>query len=145
MFDAHGRSKHPAVVLMRAAAARVRELTAAASSGPWTAEDNDGSWDLYEHAPSNMHPMKILKAPKRNSNHAEYWPEPGDAAWILAMSPHIGEALAIHFEDVAIDMILQMGRLGSSADRAPWWLHSSATHLAQLIMNGSGNHESSSK
>lgn len=75
---------------LRRAAVLVRERAAAATRGPWWAEEDESCWQLRGVAISRQ----ILKAPKRGTPYAEYWPEEADAAWITSMSPLVGFAIA---------------------------------------------------
>lgn len=86
--------------LLREAANRIEHMAAAATAGPWFADENENCWRLhgrFEHAgwPGGVGPSKqILKAPKRNTPYAEYWPEQGDADWITTMHPGVAAPLA---------------------------------------------------
>lgn len=68
----------------------------AATEGPWWSDESDDAWRL--HGVAFMVPAQgaireqvvnkqILKAPKRGTPYAEYWPDPADAAFILANDP----------------------------------------------------------
>jgi hypothetical protein len=71
--------------------------------GEWFAEDHPNCWELYAKGvqldqnpllgDGYGHPMKIIKAPKVNSNFAEYWPNENDARAIVLAVNHAGEMI----------------------------------------------------
>ncbi|MFT2721650.1 hypothetical protein ACMT4L_16790 [Deinococcus sp. A31D244] len=81
------------------------------TAGPWYGEDAPRTWqlfarrvepwpdgtpiDLRDDSPEGMelHPLQILKAPKKGTPFAEYWPEPADAA-LIAAAPDLRALLA---------------------------------------------------
>lgn len=87
--------------LLRRAADHVERIAADATAPPWFADEDDNCWRLHGHFaspqdwPGFVGPSKqILKAPKRNTPYAEYWPEKGDAHWITTMHPGVAAPLA---------------------------------------------------
>lgn len=56
--------------------------------GPWEATEDEDCWRLLGRSGV----PQILKAPKRNTPYAEYWPDPKDAVLIL-MAPTLALAL----------------------------------------------------
>lgn len=56
----------------------IRARCDAATKGPWYAEDGENTWSLHQV----YGPLQILKAPKRGTPYAEYWPNKADAALI---------------------------------------------------------------
>ncbi|GAN11526.1 hypothetical protein MAM1_0664c11090 [Mucor ambiguus] len=52
-----------------------------ATPGPWFVEESDLSWDLYAGA-GNFHTLKLIKAPKKSKEFAEYWPNANDSTLI---------------------------------------------------------------
>jgi hypothetical protein len=64
--------------------------------GPWWFEEDEYCWQLFGGQSSQMvtvgniafespmHPRQILKAPKKDTPYAEYWPQERDAALIVA-------------------------------------------------------------
>lgn len=55
------------------------EMCEAATPGPWTDEENESMWMLFG---GHMGAMQLIKAPKRSTPFAEYWPEAEDALFI---------------------------------------------------------------
>ncbi len=64
------------------------QIPAGYTPGPWEATENENCWRLLGR---NGFPQ-ILKAPKRGTPYAEYWPDPNDAALIL-LAPDLALAL----------------------------------------------------
>ena len=65
------------------------------TSSPWFIEENELTWNLYGGNSSNgMIPLKIIKAPKKSKEYAEYWPKEKDANLICA-APEMYEVLKI--------------------------------------------------
>lgn len=70
----------------------IRVRVAAATPGPWWDDSDDNCWRLHGvHARIPVDPIgipeqvinhQIIKAPKRNTPYAEYWPNDADAAFI---------------------------------------------------------------
>ena len=56
---------------------QIRARAKAAAPGPWTSHDSEQSWSLHAG------PMQILKAHKSCKQHAEYWPYPSEADFIV--------------------------------------------------------------
>jgi hypothetical protein len=69
---------------LTSALAECREIEQAATPGPWEAEENDDCWQLFGAVTPNFHPLQLIKAPKRDTPYAEYWPNDADAAFIVA-------------------------------------------------------------
>jgi len=57
---------------------------------PWFIEEDKLTWNLY--GGNGMIPLKIIKAPKKSKEYAEYWPFKGDANLICA-APDMYEIL----------------------------------------------------
>jgi hypothetical protein len=51
---------------------------------PFIVDDDEVSWDLYSIPDPVAHGFKILKAPKRGTPYAEYWPNAAETKYILA-------------------------------------------------------------
>lgn len=75
-------------LLLRAAEEMTRNAEQA-DAGPWVARDDENSWSLH----AKGWPVQILKAPKRGTPYAEYWPSKGTAAHLETWSPD--KALAV--------------------------------------------------
>jgi hypothetical protein len=58
--------------------------------GPWFYEEDDYMWQLF--GGNGIMPLQLLKAPKRDTPYAEYWPNEADANIIVA-APDMLEAL----------------------------------------------------
>lgn len=54
-----------------------------ATPGPWFYAEDEHTWQLFGTWPSGFCPQ-ILKAPKRDTPYAEYWPNEADAQLICA-------------------------------------------------------------
>lgn len=70
-------------ILARARA--TNERAGKATPGPWYAEENDACWQLFAEQRLHgqfVHPLQLLKAPKRGTPYAEYWPTANDGALI---------------------------------------------------------------
>lgn len=87
--------------LLREAANRIERTAADTTPGPWFADEDDNCWTLHGYFEDPLTwdgfvgaTKQILKAPKRNTPYAEYWPEQGDADWITTMHPGIAAPLA---------------------------------------------------
>ena len=61
--------------------------------GPWWIRDDDDVWQLFAPHPLNprLHPMQVIKAPKKSIEYACYWPE-GINEKIIAAAPLLYEA-----------------------------------------------------
>ena len=90
---------------LNAAADRIEQASEQATEGPWWFDESDNCWRLHGvmgRIPPQMDGLipeqilnkQILKAAKRNTPYAEYWPEPADAAWIILANPVIGKPMA---------------------------------------------------
>jgi hypothetical protein len=71
-------------------------LARQATAGPWWSEDSDDCWKLQgvafvapadELIPEQVVNKQILKAPKRGTPYAEYWPNAADAEHIVTWDP----------------------------------------------------------
>jgi len=81
--------------------------------------------------PEQVINSQILKAPKRGTSMAEYWPNAADGAWIVTMNPLVGLALADLLDQHAgIWTVLAGPDLPDPPDDDP--LH----RLARLILGG---------
>lgn len=67
-----------------------------ATPGPWWFDENEHMWRLHGQGPELPAALglplqrmnkQILKAPKKDTPYAEYWPDAADAAWIVAANP----------------------------------------------------------
>jgi len=56
----------------------------------WFIEEDELTWNLY--GGNDMMPLKIIKAPKKSKEYAEYWPKEKDANLICA-APEMYEVL----------------------------------------------------
>ncbi|HZL94052.1 MAG TPA: hypothetical protein VFB99_10425 [Vicinamibacterales bacterium] len=78
---------------------KVREARAicdAATPGPWATEENDVCWQLFAEVRLDgevVHPQQLIKAPKRGTVYAEYWPNAGDSRFITSARTGWPEAL----------------------------------------------------
>lgn len=61
--------------------------------GPWWVQDDDRTWQLFAPFPNepSMHPLQVIKAPKKSIEYACYWPE-GINEKIIAAAPLLYEA-----------------------------------------------------
>lgn len=87
----------------RLAEARARH--AAATEGPWWFDESDTCWRLHGVAgrippqldgliPEQIVNKQILKAPKRDTQHMEYWPDAADSAFIAHAWKDLRDAFA---------------------------------------------------
>jgi len=83
--------------------AKIEALHAAATEGPWWFDEDEHCWRLHGVAwrmpadppiPEQVMNKQILKAPKKGTPYAEYWPDAPDAAFIAAAWSIVGELLA---------------------------------------------------
>ena len=137
------------VELLRAAAARVREIGAAATGGPWWSDQSEQCYRLHGvHAklppawpglPEQVMNRQILKAPKTGTPYAEYWPSPADDAWMTTVHPGLAEPLAalLDAEAYRVDRLLN----GPSGDGVQWAIgavveqnHGPALRLARGVL-----------
>lgn len=96
---------HPvASGVCRRAATRIRELAEAAYPGPWISDDSDNCWRLHSSPDPRFPTMQILKAPKRNTPYAEYWPDEATAGHIVAWSPPPALAVADWLDQAATEL-----------------------------------------
>jgi hypothetical protein len=58
-------------------------IRAEATPGRWWAQDGPDHWQLFGSENPLQHGCQILKAPKRGTPYAEYWPNPQDAALMV--------------------------------------------------------------
>lgn len=80
---------------LRRAAARMLELADTAVPGPWTVYEDESQWSL--HHP----PRQILKAPKRGTDYAEYWPDLPTGEHIASWHPQAARAVGLLLQSVA--------------------------------------------
>ena len=94
------------------AAEKVDAALEGTTEGPWWFDESDMCWRLHGVAfrvppqmggeiPEQVMNKQILKAAKRNTPYAEYWPEPADAAWIILTNPVMGAPLRDSFRQHA--------------------------------------------
>lgn len=81
---------------------QIRTRAKAAAPGPWTSQDSDQSWSLHAGA------MQILKAHKSCVQHAEYWPYPNEAHFI------------VHSREDVDWLIREVDRLRSELSEEEW-------------------------
>lgn len=84
--------------------AEIRQRAAVATEGPWWFDEDDNCWRLHGvHGripadpigiPEQVINHQILKAPKRGTTYAEYWPNAADAAFISRSREDIPALLA---------------------------------------------------
>jgi hypothetical protein len=74
--------------------AAMREREAAATRGPWLAEDSGDCWQLFGAVTPGIHPLQLIKAPKCGTPYAEYWPDDADAVFIAAARSDMPRLLA---------------------------------------------------
>jgi len=82
----------------------IRRRAESATEGPWWFDEDDNCWRLHGvHAhipadpigiPEQIINHQILKAPKRGTTYAEYWPNEADAAFICHAREDIPALLA---------------------------------------------------
>jgi hypothetical protein len=91
--------------------AAIRERERAATRGPWEGEDDEDCWRLFGATGTGLHPLQILKAPKRGTPYAEYWPREDDAKFIVAARSDVPSLLA------AVEAVLKLA--GQLIPQAP--------------------------
>lgn len=96
--------------VLRRTAALMRSIAGAATPGPWTAYDDENHWSLHQRD----WPFQILKAPKRGTPYAEYWPDPEDAAQIVSWPPEPAAAFATVLDAAALEVELLPAGAGLS-------------------------------
>ncbi len=84
------------------AADKLDALLGGSTDGPWWFDEDDDCFRLHGVAfrippqgplPEQIVNSQILKAPKRGTSYAEYWPNTSDAGLIVAMAnPIVGKA-----------------------------------------------------
>lgn len=84
--------------------AEIREREAAATPGPWWSDEDDRCWRLHgvdavlpspsAGLPDQIVNRQILKAPKRDTPYAEYWPDEADGAFIVHSRVDVRDLLA---------------------------------------------------
>lgn len=99
--------------------AEIEAREKAATQGPWWTNENDLFWQLFADATRRYeyvdeegrqqalelagHPLQLIKAAKRETPYAEYWPTAEDAAFIAAARTDIPALLAhIRAQDTRI-------------------------------------------
>jgi hypothetical protein len=84
----------------------IHEREKKATRGPWEAFDTEDHWSLHVQGV----PCQILKAPKRNTPYAEYWPYKEDADFI------------VHAREDVRDLLIEVMRLRALYGPAEeWW------------------------
>jgi hypothetical protein len=73
----------------------MRAAEQAATRGPWKAEDNENCWKLFGAVAPLTHPLQLIKAPKRDTPYAEYWPGEADSAFIVTARTALPALLAV--------------------------------------------------
>jgi hypothetical protein len=79
----------------------MRERAAGAYPGPWTFDEDENCWRLHSAPDPYLPSMQILKAPKRDTPFAEYWPDAQTAEHIVSWSPIPATAVADWLEACA--------------------------------------------
>lgn len=74
-------------------AARAPEPRAEITPRPWFVEEDEHTWVLF--GGDGPMPLQILKAPKRDTPYAEYWPNAADSALIVAAPDLLAAAEAL--------------------------------------------------
>ncbi|WP_427050440.1 hypothetical protein [Paenibacillus sp. TC-CSREp1] len=96
-------------------------LCVAATSGPWFSVENAYTWQLFGGLYGNL---QLVKAPKRGTNYAEYWPGEDDARFIAesreGWPEAIRRAIAAEAEVVQIREILGSIFAKAQNDVARW-------------------------
>lgn len=85
-----------------AALERWKQATEAATPAPWGDEDSDDCWRLFGALTTGRHPLQLIKAPKRGTPYAEYWPTPADAEFIVTARTAMPRLVA------AVERILEL-------------------------------------
>ena len=80
---------------LSAALEEIRERADAATPGPWGTEEDADCWQLFGALDTGLHPLQLIKAPKRGASHAEYWPRDADTEFIVAARSDVPWLLAI--------------------------------------------------
>lgn len=82
---------------LRTTALEAAALSEKATRAPWSADDSENCWRLHGTGmiipaqggiPEQRATLQILKAPKRGTPYAEYWPGPADADLIVHAGTH---------------------------------------------------------
>lgn len=93
-----GENKEDLYTLCRAHVKRLLGIAQSATRGPWWFDEDDLMWRLHGVGavlqaqppfPEQIMNRQILKAPKKNTPYAEYWPSSFDAAYMIAWNPSI--------------------------------------------------------
>ena len=50
----------------------------------WFIDEDEDTWVLFREHPEGVHPYQILKAPKKDTPYAEYWPTEEEGRVIVA-------------------------------------------------------------
>lgn len=72
--------------------AALERLEQAATAGPWLYAENDDCWQLF--GGDGPMPLQLLKAPKRDTPYAEYWPTETDAELLCQARNALPQLLA---------------------------------------------------
>ncbi|GAA2361116.1 hypothetical protein Cme02nite_38700 [Catellatospora methionotrophica] len=83
---------------LRAAAKKIRAICAGVQATPWTEDNNDMSWQLRGGVVGEF---QLIKAPKKGSTQAEYWPNAAERQHILLWQPDTALLVANWLENVA--------------------------------------------
>jgi hypothetical protein len=99
---------------------KARERVNAATPGPWWYDEDEDCWRLhgvamrmlppFEGFPEQIVNKQIIKAPKRDTPYAEYWPEPADAEFIVRARTEY--PLALDVIEAAKELRLNLGHPG---------------------------------
>jgi hypothetical protein len=72
-----------------------RQAEQAATPAPWETEDSESCWKLFGAVRPYAHPLQLIKAPKRDTPYAEYWPGAADSDFIVAARTAMPALLAV--------------------------------------------------
>lgn len=86
--------------------AAIRAYVDAATEGPWWFDESENCWRLHGvmgripaqlsgRIPEQIVNKQILKAPKRGTSYAEYWPDAADAEFIVKARTDLPVLLAV--------------------------------------------------
>lgn len=106
--DSHARAKNKEAAaalvvseVVRSAAALMRVRATAAYPGPWISDEDENCWRLHSKSDPHFPSLQILKAAKRNTPYAEYWPDEANGAHIVSWHPGVALAVAELLESCA--------------------------------------------
>lgn len=66
----------------------------AATPGRWYSEESDTMWQLFAEQNPEWHPYQLIKAPKKDTPYAEYWPTKADAEFITNARQDVPDLVA---------------------------------------------------